>query len=335
MAFVWGAVARRSTRSSLSIVVLIGIMGRESTESVREWWSRLGAWLGIYASGMDGHHHGRAFMARSGSAFLSNRRSGGRPLPSAAAGSARRSPACWLGTRAPRAAAGGGDPRGSARSRRSLPPSRRSSSLPVCSSASPTALRPVVLTLTPETENWAIESSTPALGLPEHLVRSGAGWSLAACLAAPGLLAWRVDINEFSLNEFYRSRLEPLLSGRDTPDEREPQNFTGFDEKDDMPLAELAAATKPAGPLHIVNCALNLGGSSDLALHTRHCASFTLTPYARELLRVARHRRRLDGVPKTGYGGPGPRRSGRPFPYPGPRRAPTWATTLRRWSRSS
>src|SRR6185436_8943126 len=34
----------------------------------------------------------------------------------------------------------------------------------------------------------------------------------------------------------------------------------------------------PAGPLHIVNCALNLGGSTDLALHTRHSATFTLTP---------------------------------------------------------
>ena len=29
-----------------------------------------------------------------------------------------------------------------------------------------------------------------------------------------------------------------------------------------------------------MNCALNLGGSSDLALHTRHSAVFTLTPVA-------------------------------------------------------
>jgi hypothetical protein len=36
----------------------------------------------------------------------------------------------------------------------------------------------------------------------------------------------------------------------------------------------------PDGPFHVVNCALNLGGSSDLALHTRHSASFTLTPLA-------------------------------------------------------
>ena len=34
----------------LSIVVLIGMLGRDSTDGVREWWSRLGAWLAIYAA---------------------------------------------------------------------------------------------------------------------------------------------------------------------------------------------------------------------------------------------------------------------------------------------
>ena len=29
---------------------MIGMMGRQSTDGVREWWSRLGAWLGIYAA---------------------------------------------------------------------------------------------------------------------------------------------------------------------------------------------------------------------------------------------------------------------------------------------
>ena len=35
---------------SVTVVVLIGMMGRQSTESVREWWSRLGAWLLIYGT---------------------------------------------------------------------------------------------------------------------------------------------------------------------------------------------------------------------------------------------------------------------------------------------
>ena len=31
-------------------MTLIGIVGRQSTEGAREWWSRLGAWLGIYGA---------------------------------------------------------------------------------------------------------------------------------------------------------------------------------------------------------------------------------------------------------------------------------------------
>ncbi|CAG9933826.1 hypothetical protein [Candidatus Nitrotoga arctica] len=103
-----------------------------------------------------------------------------------------------------------------------------------------------------------------------------------ACLF---LLAWRVDINEFSLNAFYRSRLSRCYLGaaRFLAGERRPRKFTDFDENDDLRLADLGITgdqNLPVGPLHIINCALNLGGSSDLALHTRHCASFTLTPYA-------------------------------------------------------
>jgi hypothetical protein len=44
-----------------------------------------------------------------------------------------------------------------------------------------------------------------------------------------------------------------------------------------MPISDLAADGL-SGPLHIVNCAMNLGGSSDLALHTRMACSFTLSP---------------------------------------------------------
>ncbi|MGZ8215401.1 MAG: hypothetical protein ACXWTP_12990, partial [Methylosarcina sp.] len=70
-----------------------------------------------------------------------------------------------------------------------------------------------------------------------------------------------------------------LGAARLRPDERNPQKFTGFDDKDDLKLATLAPINPAApGPFHIVNCALNLGGSSDLALHTRHSANFTLTP---------------------------------------------------------
>jgi hypothetical protein len=47
LAFVW-TPPMVLCAISLSVNMLIGIMGRQSIESVREWWSRLGAWLGIY-----------------------------------------------------------------------------------------------------------------------------------------------------------------------------------------------------------------------------------------------------------------------------------------------
>ena len=48
-AFVWGPPLV-ALSFVVTIVVLIGMMGRQSTEEIREWWSRLGAWLGIYAT---------------------------------------------------------------------------------------------------------------------------------------------------------------------------------------------------------------------------------------------------------------------------------------------
>jgi hypothetical protein len=104
--------------------------------------------------------------------------------------------------------------------------------------------------------------------------------ALAACAAGMLLMAARVDINQFSLNAFYRNRLVRCYLGatRFKKGERTPQNFTGFDGNDDVAMAGLGGQEGHFGPLHIVNGALNLGGSSDLALHTRHSASFTLTP---------------------------------------------------------
>jgi len=104
--------------------------------------------------------------------------------------------------------------------------------------------------------------------------------SLVIALTCLALLSWRIDINEFSLNAFYRNRLARCYLGASRkPSERKPHEFTGFDHDDDLNLAELVQEDKtPSGPFHILNCALNLGGSSDLGMHTRHSAIFTLTP---------------------------------------------------------
>jgi hypothetical protein len=86
------------------------------------------------------------------------------------------------------------------------------------------------------------------------------------------------EINIFGLNQFYRSRLARCYLGatRWAPGFRKPQPFIKFDGEDDMRLSTLSDDFR--GPFPILNCSLNLAGSSDLSLHTRHSASFSLTP---------------------------------------------------------
>jgi hypothetical protein len=282
LAFVWGP-SLVLYAFSLSVVVLIGMMGRESTESVREWWSRLGAWLAIYGVAWMVIAIAAVYGPKWAAFILSG---DWWETASAVAG--------WLGTTLAGLLAGNSGSTGVASGGGEARKSGWDKATEVVAAVGPfvfiaglllgvsTCVHLVVLSLSPGTADWVFDKLDPMHW--EYLSASSVGvvWmTLAVALAALLLLAWRVDINEFSLNEFYRSRITRCYLGATRPPHtRSPQNFTGFDEKDDMPLADLADPGVPAGPLHIVNCALNLGGSSDLALHTRHCASFTLTPYA-------------------------------------------------------
>jgi len=267
-AFVWGPPLV-ATSFVITICALIGILSRQSTEGVREWWSRLGAWLGIYAMAwmfvtiigvysrtvVDG-------LLASGPAMLTT--AGG-----------------WIATTL------GGLLAGNSSNTSGMP---KSKSVVTKVKEAVVAVAPLlfiiglavavaytldlVVTLNGG-RPWGEITIYDSDGL---LAFTRMSWYvLAGCVVALLLAAWRFDLNEFGLNAFYRHRLARCYLGatRFEWGQRNPQNFTGFDDDDDLPLADLAHAS---GPYHIVNCALNLGGSSDLALHTRHSASFTLTP---------------------------------------------------------
>jgi hypothetical protein len=283
LAFVW-APAIVLYAFALSIILLIGMMGRESTEAVREWWSRLGAWLSIY---------GFAWMliavtAVYGPMLAAFILDSGTWKGSSVVGG-------WLvttvgGLLAGKSGSTGGRLKGESEK------TTTQKILNLAATIGPyvfiagllvgvsTVLHLIILSTSGQSasdisslhsRHWTHLTGSPVL---TTLVLMGA--TMLGLL----LLAGRVDINEFSLNAFYRSRLSRCYLGaaRFLWGERRPQRFTGFDGSDDLCLAELGGEddTVPAGPLHIVNCALNLGGSSDLALHTRHSASFTLTPYS-------------------------------------------------------
>jgi hypothetical protein len=261
MAFVWGP-ALVAMAFVLSIVVLIGMVGRDSTDGVREWWSRLGAWLAIYAT---------AWMIFAVSAVYG-------PLGIAWASShatwaTMSGVAGWVATVAGGLFAGnsgstGGRPEGAVASAKEALARVAPFVFIAGVLLAVSYVIHMIINLNGGADWWATPSE-PIAAVPLVM--------LAVCLAVTIVLAARVDINEFSLNAFYRNRLVRCYLGATREEtDRNPQNFTGFDDDDDMSLAFTSGS--PVQPLHIVNCALNLGGSTDLALHTRHSASFTLSP---------------------------------------------------------
>jgi hypothetical protein len=113
---------------------------------------------------------------------------------------------------------------------------------------------------------------------------------LAICV----LFAWRVDVNEFSFHAFYRNRLARCYLGASNLN-RQPNPFTGFDEDDtNIAVGDLLPADEgnPGdsgkkegdikkgynGPFPIFCAALNLTFGEDLAWQERKAASFVFTP---------------------------------------------------------
>jgi hypothetical protein len=98
------------------------------------------------------------------------------------------------------------------------------------------------------------------------------------CLTGAFTLAYRVDVNKFSLYMMYRNRLVRSYLGAIDAGKRRPHPFTGFDPQDDLALAQLGMNGKVQRPYLIVNAALNLVKGNELAWQTRKAANFTFTP---------------------------------------------------------
>jgi hypothetical protein len=98
-------------------------------------------------------------------------------------------------------------------------------------------------------------------------------------LAIFGLFGWRVDINDFSMNPFYRNRLTRCYLGASNR-QRDPNPLTGFDDRDSrgMQISRLKPDPDPtksySGPLPIICTTINLTFGEDLAWQERKAASF-------------------------------------------------------------
>lgn len=123
--------------------------------------------------------------------------------------------------------------------------------------------------------------------------RSWAPLAAAAGLCLGALfLAWRVDVNEFSMHHFYRNRLvRAYLGASRSRRHRTPNAFTGLDLDDDIKLwrfthddpsmandASSDCRAGFSGPFPIINAALNLTTGEDLAWQERKAQSFVFTP---------------------------------------------------------
>ncbi|SEL08773.1 hypothetical protein SAMN05428989_1401 [Pseudoxanthomonas sp. GM95] len=125
--------------------------------------------------------------------------------------------------------------------------------------------------------------------LHDYLVALGGGarahWLTIALLAAAAgavwaLFGWAVNVNEFSLNAFYRNRLVRCYLGASN-DARDPEPTTNFDVHDDLLLADLIdgprlGRTRPLFPL--IGTTLNLVATKQLDWQDRKGASFCLSP---------------------------------------------------------
>ncbi len=120
----------------------------------------------------------------------------------------------------------------------------------------------------------------------------------------------RVDINRFSLNGLYRNRLARAFLGAARRD-RQPDPFTGFDGADNIRLHKLAEKpdSEPARLYPVINVALNVTSTENLAWQERKAEPFIFTPlYCGSILLDAdpglRHdERRGAFISSAGYGG--------------------------------
>ena len=266
--------------ATLAIALSIGLTGWSSEDWRREWWTRYGSWLAMHAAAFLAFGaaavFGPALIAYLFSLSLNSIKWGALLT--------------WLGSVVAGIVAGNSTKtKGGVASSRAMEVIARiggiafiAGTLVLVATLLQTLMAQVFLN---NPSGW--QSNLDALTQPYS------PWPLqtfAALLIASLVFSWRFNLNVFGLNQFYRNRLVRCYLGatRWTPGLRQPHGFIGFDDADDLSMASLRHAvtqdnTRPLGfrgPFPIVNCSLNLGGSSDLRVHTRQSASFFITPLA-------------------------------------------------------
>ncbi|GAO35407.1 hypothetical protein SCT_0793 [Sulfuricella sp. T08] len=249
---------------SLVVVAHIGFMGRDFSNVMREWWSRLGGWVLII---------GLAWLALFMVAIYA------LPLVLWASHWAYGGGAAWLASTVAGLLLGAGP--GTAKSGSVWWKEWLAKSAPwVFISGLLILLGALLQYALSGVDVNALAANSSIQKYAYHCLAAMnqvSGWLLLgvalACLAVATLLSWRVDINLFALYYFYRDRLVRCYLGASRQPGRKLQPFTGFDPADDLALADLVQRPYP-----IFNTAINLVKGSDLAWQQRKAAAFSFTP---------------------------------------------------------
>lgn len=290
------------TAFTASVVLFIGFTGRSTNEAQREWWTRFGAWVSLYSAGT----LALVCSAVIGPFLIVKLFSYVPGWTGAIKGSVV---AGWVGTVIAGLFAGKsnkttGEPKnGTSQSLQLLAKLGGLLFIVGLVLASSTILYLFLahFALPSSLLSGSMSGNSRAYWKSLENMALGKLFEVLLLTSICGLVfSWFFEINIFGLNQFYRNRLVRCYLGatRWMPGMRSAHPFTKFDFEDDMPLSDLRGDYP--GPFPILNCALNLAGSPDLALNTRHSASFSLSP-----LHCGADR------PKVGYAHTGPSRSGR------------------------
>lgn len=278
----------------ISVVLFIGFTGRSSSEAQREWWTRFGAWLTLYSMGS----LALAAAAVIGPFFVLLLFS---HVPGWVAAIRWSVLAGWIGTVLGGLFAG--------KSSKTSGDSKKKEAQVLQITAkfggllfivglallSATLLHFLLMNLASGSHSFSSLNADVYWSILQNFDLWKLVWILAVVTVCGLIFSWFFEINVFGLNQFYRNRIVRCYLGatRWMAGNRSAQPFTKFDFEDDIPLNALR--DDYPGPFPVVNCSLNLAGSADLALNTRHSASFSLTP-----LHCGADR------PKVGYARTGP-----------------------------
>ena len=261
---------------SAVLVLQIGLAGRAFSDQSLEWWSRLGGWLFIYSF---------SWMAIFGVALL------GPDIPALIE--------YWVSTQQGQAWlktfwSNGGDVSmgaggvvgwllisiwGVYSAQKNNTDAQNASRLSLISRSAPYVFIFGLLLLIATGLDWLIEWLWPCISSAQL----SCGWQLGmeeiiavVALILLGWFTWKLDINRFSLHNYYKNRLvRCYLGASNASHEQDADHFTGFADSDDI---EFGAVDQRETPLHIINAAVNLSNVGNLAWQERKAASFFFTP---------------------------------------------------------